>query len=44
VDAHPDSPAARQILSLAAKLVEPTERVKGTLQFFIGNLLSVSNA
>lgn len=42
IEAYPDSPASRQITELAYKLMEPSDKVKGTLQFFIGNLLSAT--
>ncbi|MDA8168188.1 MAG: MinD/ParA family protein [Nitrospiraceae bacterium] len=37
---YPDSPASRQITEIAGRIMEPGGKIKGTLQFFIGNLLS----
>lgn len=42
IEAYPDSPASKQIMELAYKLMEPSDKVKGNLQFFIGNLLSAT--
>ncbi|MEW6569706.1 MAG: MinD/ParA family protein [Nitrospirota bacterium] len=42
VEAYPDSLASRQILEIASKVLSPRGEVKGTLQFFIGNLLLAS--
>lgn len=44
VDAYPHSLASKQVAEIAAKVLNPKEKVKGTLQFFIGNLLSASRA
>jgi flagellar biosynthesis protein FlhG len=44
VDIFPQSPAAKQIMQIASKMLDPRDTVKGTLQFFIGNLLSASPA
>ncbi|MCX7913355.1 MAG: MinD/ParA family protein [Thermodesulfovibrionales bacterium] len=41
VDIYPDSPASKKIYELAPKLLEMEGKIKGSLQFFIGNLLSV---
>lgn len=43
VDSYPDCLASRKILEIASKFLDPKHKVKGTLQFFIGNLLSASN-
>lgn len=40
IDLYPEAPASRQINDLATILLERAEKVKGTLQFFIGNLVS----
>jgi flagellar biosynthesis protein FlhG len=42
VEIYPNGLAARQISEIAAKVLNPNNRVKGTLQFFIGNLLATS--
>ncbi len=42
VDIFPQSAAARQIMEIATKMLTPRDGVKGTLQFFIGNLLAAS--
>jgi len=42
VDIYPNGPAARQICEIATKVLKPNDTVKGTLQFFIGNLLASS--
>jgi flagellar biosynthesis protein FlhG len=42
VEAYPNSLAARQINKIATKVLNPNNHVKGTLQFFIGNLLAAS--
>lgn len=44
VDIFPQSPAARQIMHVASRMLNPRDNVKGNLQFFIGNLLSSSPA
>ncbi len=40
VEIFPHSPASKQIMHVASKMLTPRDTVKGTLQFFIGNLLS----
>jgi len=42
IDIYPDSPASRRIMEIASKVLESRTRVKGTLQFFIKDLLSAS--
>jgi flagellar biosynthesis protein FlhG len=42
VDVYPNSVATRKIFEIASKVLGPNNKVKGTLQFFIGNLLAVS--
>lgn len=42
VDVFPQSPAAKEIMQIASKIMMPRDNVKGNLQFFIGNLLSPS--
>jgi flagellar biosynthesis protein FlhG len=42
VEIYPNGLAARQISEIAAKVLNPNNHVKGTLQFFIGNLLATS--
>jgi flagellar biosynthesis protein FlhG len=42
VEIYPQQEASRQIFELAAKLAEGAAQVKGSLQFFIGNLVSAS--
>jgi flagellar biosynthesis protein FlhG len=42
VDIFPQSPASKQIMQVASKMLAPRYQVKGNLQFFIGNLLSAS--
>lgn len=44
IDIFPESSASRQIEVIAGKIMEPSARVKGTLQFFIGSLLSATSA
>jgi len=44
VDMYPHGLASKQIAEIALKVLDPTEKVKGTLQFFIGNLLSASGS
>ncbi|MFA5073235.1 MAG: MinD/ParA family protein [Nitrospirota bacterium] len=41
IDLYPNNLASRHIREIATKFLEHNVRVKGTLQFFIGNLLSV---
>ncbi|MBF0316573.1 MAG: MinD/ParA family protein [Nitrospirae bacterium] len=44
VEAYPDSKASKKVAELATKLLNRSKvRVKGSLQFFIGNLLSSSS-
>jgi flagellar biosynthesis protein FlhG len=40
VDAYPQSFASKRICDVASKVLQSKGKVKGTLQFFIGNLLS----
>jgi flagellar biosynthesis protein FlhG len=42
VEVYPNGLAARQIYEIATKVLNPNNHVKGTLQFFIGNLLAAS--
>ena len=42
VEAYPNSIASRRVIEMAAKISGQEGKVKGTLQFFIGNLLSAS--
>jgi len=42
IDAYPNIPASQRIREIATRFIEQTTKVKGTLQFFIGNLLSAS--
>jgi flagellar biosynthesis protein FlhG len=43
VDLYPGAPASRQVAEIATKLGERSgDRVKGSLQFFIGNLVSAA--
>lgn len=44
VDSYPNSPASKQITEIALKIADPNDKVKGTLQFFIGSLVSVGEA
>ncbi len=44
IDAYPNSKASKKVMDLAVKILSRTKaRVKGSLQFFIGNLLSASS-
>lgn len=43
VDLYPNRPISRRIMEIAQALLDRSEKVKGTLQFFIGNLLSASS-
>ncbi len=43
VDAYPNSLASRRVIEMASKISHQEGKVKGTLQFFIGNLLSASS-
>ncbi len=42
IDVYPNTPTSQRIRELAAKFSEQGTKVKGTLQFFIGNLVSAS--
>ncbi len=42
IDVYPNTPTSQRIRELAKKFSEQGTKVKGTLQFFIGNLLSAS--
>jgi len=42
VDIFPNSPASKKIIELAPKLLNMEGKIKGSLQFFIGNLLSAA--
>jgi flagellar biosynthesis protein FlhG len=42
VDVYPNSPASKKILDIVPKLLEQEKKVKGSPQFFIKDLLSVS--
>jgi len=42
IDAYPNTPPSRRIREMALKFSGQGTKVKGTLQFFIGNLLSAS--
>lgn len=44
VDAYPNSEASKQVMEIVSRLLDPADRVKGNLQFFIGNLLSAATA
>jgi flagellar biosynthesis protein FlhG len=44
VDLYPSRPISRRIMEIAQVFLDRSEKVKGTLQFFIGNLLSASSA
>ena len=44
VDIYPNSLATRQVYEIATKVLRPNDTVKGTLQFFIGNLLASSHS
>lgn len=43
IDGYPDCLASKQIIELAERVSIPSDRVKGTLQFFIGSLLSANS-
>jgi flagellar biosynthesis protein FlhG len=43
VDIYPKSLASKQIFEIASRILDSNCNVKGTLQFFIGNLLSASD-
>lgn len=40
IDAYPDCPASKKVIEIASKVINTKGKVKGTLQFFIGNLLT----
>ncbi len=40
IEAYPNSPASRQILDIASRIMNKNGKVTGSLQFFIGNLIS----
>lgn len=40
VDMYPHNPVTKRIEEIAAKCLDQQDRIKGSLQFFIGNLLS----
>jgi flagellar biosynthesis protein FlhG len=42
IDMYPQSVISKRITEIAGKFLNQAEKVKGTLQFFIGNLLSAS--
>jgi flagellar biosynthesis protein FlhG len=42
IDAYPNTPPSQRIREMAVKFGEQSTKVKGTLQFFIGNLLSAT--
>ncbi len=42
IDAYPNSDASRQVTEIVGRLLSPAGKVKGNLQFFIGNLLSAA--
>jgi flagellar biosynthesis protein FlhG len=44
VDLYPNRPISRRIMEIAQVFLDRSEKIKGTLQFFIGNLLSASSA
>jgi flagellar biosynthesis protein FlhG len=44
VDLYPKSISSKQFAELATKISEPGSQIKGSLQFFIGNLLSAGTA
>jgi flagellar biosynthesis protein FlhG len=43
IDMYPERSISKNISDIAGKFLQPVETVKGTLQFFIGSLLSSSN-
>jgi flagellar biosynthesis protein FlhG len=43
IDMYPNRPISRRIMEIAQLFLDRSEKVKGTLQFFIGNLLSASS-
>ncbi len=42
VDIDPVSDVSKRVMEIAQELKEPTDRVKGSLQFFFGNVLAAS--
>ena len=40
IDLYPDRTISRNIIAIANKFLSPSDRIKGTLQFFISSLLS----
>lgn len=44
VDLYPNSPASKRIIELAPKILNMEGKIKGSLQFFIGNLLSAAGS
>lgn len=44
IDAYPSCSASKQTSEIAKKLLEQNGKIKGSLQFFLGNLLSASNS
>lgn len=44
IDIYPNSPASRKITELAPKILNMEGKIKGSLQFFIGNLLSAAGS
>lgn len=40
IEAFPNSPASRQVLDIASRIMNKNGKVTGNLQFFIGNLIS----
>jgi flagellar biosynthesis protein FlhG len=43
IDLYPERSISRTITDIAGKFLNPADRVKGTLQFFIGSMLSSSD-
>lgn len=44
IDAYPNAPASKKIIELAPKISKMGGNIKGSLQFFIGSLLSASES
>ncbi len=44
IDAYPSCSASKQTSEIAKKLLEQNGKIKGNLQFFLGNLLSASSS
>jgi flagellar biosynthesis protein FlhG len=40
IDLYPDRAISKSIFTIATKFLSPSDRIKGTLQFFVGSLLS----